>query len=73
MLKTMFWKYQSPKTRASFRVLEEGLGSLLEGRDSGDVEDEEEDEDEGGMGKRDLGLEGNLDLVKRVGRFVGLD
>lgn len=43
MLKTMFWKYHSPKTRASLRVLELGF--------VGDDSDEEVVEDAGGLGR----------------------
>lgn len=68
----MFWKYQRPKTRASFRVLELGLGVGVDSMgESGEVEAEAEAEGE--IGKWDLGLEGSFHLVKGIGRFVGLD
>lgn len=70
MLKTMFWKYQKPKTRESFRVL---LLLLVLELESGVCWGSEEEEAEGGEGKWDLGLKGkesNLDLVNGIWRFV---
>ena len=55
MLKTIFWKYQRAKTRASFKLLELGF----KGEDVG--EDSEFVEDEFGVGKWDLGLKSNGD------------
>lgn len=67
----MFWKYQRPKTRASFRVLDLGFGL---GFESG-VSWGSEVAAEGGEGKWDLGLvkgrESNLGLVNGIWELRG--
>ena len=66
MLKTMFWKYQRPKTRASFIVLDLGLVMEFESELSWGSKAAEE----GGVGKWDLGLvkgrESNLCFVNGI-------